>query len=44
VLGWIGLWFPLDALLFYPFTYSRENRVLRLLAEADVVVRPTLAR
>jgi len=44
VLGWIGLWFPLDALLFYLFTYSRENRVLRLLAEAEVVVRPTLAR
>ena len=44
VLGWLGLWFPLDALLFYPLTYSRENRVLALLAEAEVVVRPTLAR
>jgi hypothetical protein len=44
VLGWLGLWFPLDALLFYPLTYGRENRVLGLLAEAEVVVRPTLAR
>ena len=44
VLGWLGLWFPLDALLFYPLTYGRENRVLALLAEAEVVVRPTLAR
>jgi len=44
VLAWIGLWFPLDAMLFYPLAYGRENRVLALLAEAEVVVRPTLAR
>src|SRR5689334_1351621 len=44
VLGWLGLWFPLDALFFYPLTYGRENRVLSLLAEAEVVVRPTLVR
>src|SRR4029077_2594951 len=44
VLGWLALWFPLDALLFYPLTYGRENRVLALLADAEVVVRPTLAR
>jgi hypothetical protein len=31
-------------MLFYPLGYGRENRVLALLAEAEVVVRPTLAR
>jgi hypothetical protein len=40
VFAWIGLWFPLDAFFFYPLAYGRENRVLALLAEADVVVRP----
>jgi hypothetical protein len=38
VLVWIGLWFPLDQLMFYPLTYTRENRVLRNLADADIVV------
>ena len=40
VLVWIGLWFPLDQLLFYPLAYGRETRVLRLLSEASVVVSP----
>jgi hypothetical protein len=40
VLAWIGLWFPLDEFLFYPLDYGRESRVLRLLAEARVVVVP----
>jgi hypothetical protein len=40
VLAWIGLWFPLDAILFYPLAYSRENRVLTLLHDAEVVITP----
>lgn len=40
VLAWIGLWFPIDQFLFYPLAYSRESRVLRLLADAEVVVMP----
>lgn len=40
VLVWIGLWFPLDQLLFYPLAYGRETRVLRLLSAARVVVSP----
>ena len=40
VLMWVGLWFPLDELLFYPLGYGREERVLRLLSEAEVVVAP----
>jgi hypothetical protein len=40
VLMWLGLWFPLDQLLFYPLAYGREDRVLRLLSDAEVVVSP----
>lgn len=47
VLVWIGLWFPLDQLIFYPLSYVRETRVLRVLSEAEVVVvaqQPALMR
>jgi hypothetical protein len=40
VLLWLGIWFPLDQFLFYPLSYGREDRVLRQLAEAEVVVSP----
>jgi len=40
VLAWLGLWFPLDVLFFYPLQYQRENRSLRLLRVARVEVRP----
>lgn len=40
VLAWVGLWYPLDTLLFTPLTYGRENRVLELLHNAAVVVTP----
>lgn len=40
VLMWLGLWFPLDEFLFYPLTYGREDRVLRLLYDAEVVIEP----
>lgn len=39
VLAWVGLWFPLDTLLFTPLVYGRENRVLRRLHDAEVAVR-----
>jgi len=38
VLVWIGLWFPLDQLLFYPLSYGREVRALRQLADASISV------
>jgi hypothetical protein len=41
VLMWLGLWFPLDEFLFYPLGYGREDRVLRRLSAAEVVVRPS---
>jgi hypothetical protein len=40
VLVWVGLWFPLDTLLFTPLAYGRENRVLKRLRTADVIVEP----
>ena len=40
VLVWVGLWFPLDTLLFTPLAYGRENRVLRRLRTADVHISP----
>jgi hypothetical protein len=40
VLVWIGLWFPLDTLIFTPLTYGRENRVLKRLRTAQVVIEP----
>ncbi len=40
VLVWVGLWFPLDTLLFTPLSYGRENRVLERLRRASVVVEP----
>lgn len=40
VLVWIGLWFPLDQLLFYPLGYGSESRVLRLLADAQIELIP----
>jgi hypothetical protein len=39
ILAWIGLWFPLDSILFTPLGYGRENRVLHLLHDADVTVQ-----
>jgi hypothetical protein len=43
VLVWVGLWFPLDTLLFTPLAYGRENRCLTLLREAVVVMAPRQA-
>jgi hypothetical protein len=40
ILAWIGLWFPLDSMLFTPLGYGRENQVLRLRHDAEVVVDP----
>lgn len=38
VFVWVGLWFPLDTLLFTPLVYGRENRVLARLLEAHVIL------
>jgi hypothetical protein len=40
VLVWLGIWVPLDTLIFTPLSYGRENRALNRLRTADVVVEP----
>jgi hypothetical protein len=40
VFVWLGIWFPLDTLLFTPLAYGRENRVLKRLRTADVRIQP----
>jgi hypothetical protein len=40
VLVWIGLWWPLDTLIFSPLSYGRENRALNRLRTADVLLEP----
>ena len=37
VLGWVGLWYPLDQFLFYPLAYGRERRALERLRDAEVI-------
>ncbi len=41
VLAWVGLWYPLDTILFSSVAPKRENAVLARLQSAEVVVRPT---
>ncbi len=40
VLVWVGVWFPLDTILFTPLGYGRENRVLQQLHDAEISVLP----
>jgi hypothetical protein len=43
VLVWVGVWFPLDTILFTPLSYGRENRVLAQLRDAEVSILPQQA-
>jgi hypothetical protein len=40
VLAWVGLWYPLDTILFSSVGPKRENAVLTRLQDAEVVVKP----
>jgi hypothetical protein len=40
VLAWVGLWYPLDTILFSSVLPKRENAVLARLQEAEVAVTP----
>jgi hypothetical protein len=40
VLAWVGLWYPLDAILFSSVVPRRENAVLTRLQDAEVLVNP----
>ena len=39
VLAWVGLWYPLDAILFSSLVPKRENVVLTRLQNAEVVIQ-----
>lgn len=36
VIAWVGLWYPLDTLVFAARPFQRENRALKLLAGATI--------
>lgn len=38
VFVWLGLWFPLDTMFFTPLSYGQQNRALRRLHDAEVIV------
>ena len=40
VLAWVGLWYPLDTILFSSVLPNRENAVLARLQEAEVAITP----
>ena len=40
VLAWVGLWYPLDTVLFSSVVPKRENAVLTRLQDAEVVIQP----
>ena len=46
VLVWVGIWFPLDTVLFTPLGFTREIRALKHLRDAEISVttwQPTTA-
>jgi hypothetical protein len=40
VLAWVGLWYPLDTILFSSVAPKRENAVLNRLRDAEVLIHP----
>jgi len=41
VLTWVGLWYPFDKILFYPYDAMRDQQALRNLQKATVTVTTT---
>jgi hypothetical protein len=39
VAAWVGIWYPLDTLIYIPGPLRRDRQVLEALGQADVVVR-----
>jgi hypothetical protein len=38
VFAWVSLWYPLDALIYYPMRQRRDRRLLRMLGDAEISV------
>ena len=41
VVGWVGLWYPIETLLYTPRPYRQEIAVLRAIRQMHIEVRPT---
>ncbi|HEY1656199.1 MAG TPA: hypothetical protein VGF86_13925, partial [Candidatus Tumulicola sp.] len=39
VIAWVGLWYPLDALVHYRRQSAREGQVLAFIASMETIVR-----
>lgn len=44
VAAWVGMWYPLDTLIFSGRPYRFERKLLRALREMEIVVRPAGGR
>ncbi len=44
VAAWVGMWYPLDTLIYTGRPHHLERRVLRALREMEIVVRPACDR
>jgi hypothetical protein len=38
IFAWVGLWYPLDALIYYPMRQRRDRRLLRQLLTTEIIV------
>jgi hypothetical protein len=43
VVGWVGLWYPIETLLYSPRPYRQEIAVLQLIRRMQIEVRPAEA-
>jgi hypothetical protein len=43
VAAWVGMWYPLDTLIYSGRPYRFERRLLRAMGAMEIVVRPTAA-
>jgi hypothetical protein len=43
VAAWVGLWYPLDTLLYSGNPHRREKKLLSAIAELEILVRPEAA-
>jgi hypothetical protein len=41
VVGWVGLWYPIETLLYSGRPYRREIAILRTIRDMQIVIRPT---
>jgi hypothetical protein len=40
VVGWVGLWYPIETLLYSPRPYRREKAILQTMRDMQIEIRP----